>query len=253
MKKAPILLILFLISQYIYSQKLEDCSSCHVKKYSQSDIKENELYEISLLRNEIFARHHFSFKNERLNETFSKFEWYNPNFDVKSNEINLNSIELSNIIVFKTKENIIIQKRKKIIQELEKLKNIVNQTDDINTSSILDLNNIIDIDDPIYPAILGVIKHVLNSVDIKNIGWHKGKAQYEIRIDNGFSISITGIYLKKNEITILSSDPMKHSDIMEDDAFDYPSEYYSESEQTSGVEIEYINGKFVLKNIMFAG
>ena len=88
-------ILLFFESQ---AQKLNSCSKCSSQKYTESDIRDNKRYELSLLRNEIFARHNYVFKNQRLEEYFYNFDWYTPNSD---NTINLNIIEKSNVAFIK--------------------------------------------------------------------------------------------------------------------------------------------------------
>ncbi|WP_083807785.1 YARHG domain-containing protein [Cellulophaga algicola] len=251
-KKIPILFILFL-SIVSNAQKLENCSECSSVKYSELDIINNELFELQLLRNEIFAKHNYSFKNQRLEDYFSDYNWYKPNYKNPIKEIKLNLTEQHNVDIFKTKEETIKKNRTLLISELEKLKTAINENDVsfINTF----LNGVVENDDKSFgTALLNAIETVLNSIDTSNINWHKGQAKFEILIDNGFSISSQGIYIKGNSVTIMVTEPMKHSDLMKnDDAFEYPSEYYSESENTSGAELEFKNGKLILINPIFIG
>jgi hypothetical protein len=251
-KKIPILFILFL-SIVSNAQKLENCSECSSVKYSESDIISNELFELQLLRNEIFARHNYSFKNQRLEEYFSNYNWYKPDYKNPIKEIKLNLTEQHNVDIFKAKEETIKKNRTLLISELEKLKTAIKENDVsfINTF----LNGVVKNDDKSFgSALLNAIETVLNSIDISNINWHKGQAKFEILTDNGFSVSSQGIYIKGNSVTIMVTDPMKHSDLMKnDDAFEYPSDYYSESENTSGAELEFKNGKLILINSIFAG
>ena len=251
-KKIQILFTL-LLSIVSNAQKLENCSKCSSVKYSESDIISNELFELQLLRNEIFARHNYSFKNQRLEEYFTNYNWYEPNYKDPIKEIKLNLTEQHNINIFKTREETIKKNRTLLISELEKLKTAIKENDVsfINTF----LNGVVKNDDKSFSSsLLNAIETVLNSIDISNINWHKGQAKFEILTDNGFSISSQGIYIKGNSVTIMVTDPMKHSDLMKNnDAFEYPSDYYSESENTSGAELEFKNGKLILISIIFAG
>ncbi|MFL1896378.1 YARHG domain-containing protein [Aquimarina sp. 2-A2] len=251
-KKIPILFILF-ISIVSNAQKLENCSECSSVKHSKSDIISNELFELQLLRNEIFARHNYSFKNQRLEEYFSNCNWYKPDYKNPIKEIKLNLTEQHNVDLFKAKEETIKKNRTLLISELEKLKTAIIENDVSFINAFL--NGVVKtVDRSFGSALLNAIETVLNSIDISNINWHKGQAKFEILTDNGFSVSSQGIYIKGNSVTIMVTDPMKHSDLMKnDDAFEYPSDYYSEAENTSGAEIEFKNGKLILINPIFAG
>jgi hypothetical protein len=252
MKK--IILLLTILSSHIsiHAQKLEDCSLCASKKYTISDISQNELYEIQLLRNEIFARHHYPFKNERLGEYYTKYTWYKPNDKISIQKINLNSIELANIDLFKARERDIQTYRKQLINELKKLKIAINTS---NISFIeKTFNKVASKNDDIYPALIKALRDVLNAADLEDINWHKGQAQYVVTLDNGYSISTRRIYIKENFISIINSDPEQHSTLMRsNEAFKYPSSYFSENENTGGGKFEFKNGKLILVALLFAG
>lgn len=252
MLKKILIPLLFLAHITANAQKLDNCSKCSSVKYSEANIINNELFELQLLRNEIFARHNFIFKNQRLEEYFSNYDWYKPNYK-NPTKINLNPTEQFNVQLFQSKEEHIKKNRVLLINELKKLKNEITQN---NTPFIENFfnGNVKDAGKSFKSAILDAIKDVLNSIAINDINWHKGEALYEITIDNGFSISTKGIYIKGNSVTIMITDPMKHSILMKnDDAFVYPSDYYSEDENTSGAELEFKNGKLILIRPIFAG
>ena len=249
MKQKLLILLLLFITIASNAQKLENCSECSSIKYSESNIITNELFELKLLRNEIFARHNFSFKNERLEEYFFNYDWYKPDYKNPVTQVNLNAIEQFNVTLFKRKEEEIKRNRELLLTELGKLKVAIKEND---TSFISDFTNGIIKND--NKSLLKKINSILKLIDIENINWHKGQAKYEILIDNGFSISSQGIYIKGNSITIMSTDPMTHSDLMKNDAaFKYPSDYYSEFENSSGVEIIFKNGKLIVVSLIFAG
>ncbi len=253
MKKTFLTLIILFYCTISNAQKLEDCSLCSSKKYSDTDIIDNELFEIVLLRNEIFARHNYSFKNERLEEYYSKYDWYTPDHSNSNKKISLNQIEQNNIALFKSKEEKIKKNRSLLLRELEKLQSAIKLKDTSYIKSVF--NAVIEINDhSFYSALVFAINTVLSDINVNHINWHKGKAQYETRTDNGFSIATKGIYIEGNSITIISTDPMTHSSIMsDDDAFEYPSEYHSESEGSGGAEFEFKNGTLILKKTLFVG
>ncbi|QXP61648.1 YARHG domain-containing protein [Olleya sp. HaHaR_3_96] len=249
MKQKILTLLLLSITIASNAQKLENCSECSSIKYSESNIVTNELFELKLLRNEIFARHNFPFKNERLEEYFFNYDWYKPDYKNPVTQVNLNAIEQFNVALFKRKEEEIKRNRELLLTELGKLKVAIKEND---TSFISDFTNGIIKND--NKSLLKKIKSILELIDIENINWHKGQAKYEILTDNGFSISSQGIYIKGNSISIISTDPMTHSDLMKnDDAFEYPSDYYSEFENLSGVKITFKNGKLIVVSLIFVG
>ena len=236
----------------IHAQKLENCSLCASQKYTNSDISQNELYEIQLLRNEIFARHHYPFKNERLGEYYTKYTWYKPNDKISIQTINLNSIELANIELFKAKEREIQDYRNQLIEQLKKLKTALNTPN--NSFIEKTFNKVVSKNDDIYPALIKVLKDVLNTVNLEDINWYKGQAQYIVTLDNGFSISTRSIYIKGKFISIINSAPGQHSTLMKsNESFKYPSSYFSENENTGGGKFEFKNGKLILVALLFAG
>jgi hypothetical protein len=253
MKKRSLLVVLCLAYIVSNAQKLERCSQCASTKYKDIDIKENLLFELQLLRNEIFARHHFSFSNERLEAYFSNYAWYQPNHNAPIKTVNLNAIELSNIKLFKAKEDLIKANRSLLISTLKRLKLAFQQNDTLVINSLFS-KLLKRPEKSIYNTLRDGVGTVLNAVDFNAINWHKGKAQYTIVVDNGFSVSSKKLYITGNTITITVSDPMKHSKLMtHDDAFEYPSGYFSESEFTSGVELEFKEGELILVRTIFAG
>ncbi len=105
-----------------------------------------------------------------------------------------------------------------------------------------------------YTHMISVLDNVLNTTALNQIHWHKGRALYKIIVDNGFSQTIKKISISGTTIDITISDPIGHSDLMEnDDAFEYPSTYHSESESMTGAQFEFKNGKLILTKLLLAG
>ncbi len=253
MKYLPLLILFFFTHTTINAQKLRSCSQCSTQKYKPSDIKQHKLFELELLRNEIFARHGYKFKNYRLEEYFSNFEWYKYDYKNPIKKVHLNTIEKHNVALFKEKEKKIRKNRELLIGELKRLKKAVNTNNDTYIKSVFN-PTITKKEGPYYNGIVNALSTVLNSFSIDDMSWHKGKAKYSIKIDNGYSISSKGIYIDGNSILITISDPQEHSSLMkQDDAFEYPSDYFSESESSIGGEFEFKNGKLILITPIFAG
>ncbi|MGH1336970.1 MAG: YARHG domain-containing protein [Aureispira sp.] len=248
-----LLLLLGILSYFnATAQKLDNCTQCSSKKYEQRNLTENKLYEIVLLRNEIFARHHYSFKNQRLQEYYEQYNWYHPYPKQPIKQVHLNSTEQWNVDLFKAKEKAIKKNRALLENALKQLKQVIVRHDEAAIQTIF--NNVVEKSSPtLYLELVRVLEKVFRSININDINWHKGRAQYEIRIDNGFSISSKSIHLEGNTISVLYTNPMTNSSLMEDDAFEYPSDYHSEEENTIGAEFELKNGKLLLVRLILAG
>ncbi|PLX08644.1 MAG: hypothetical protein C0596_07260 [Marinilabiliales bacterium] len=116
MKKITILYLVLLIFMIIScgDQVNDSNSESGNRKTDQSDTKiEDNLLtnedldslnsvDLLLLRNDIFAKHGYSFKTKPLRDYYSQFEWYNPEYD--------------NVDSLLTEED---QKNLKLIQEYE--------------------------------------------------------------------------------------------------------------------------------------
>ncbi len=247
MKNTLVFIFYFISIQLSFSQKLTDCSTCATKSYNISDLYENDLYEIELLRNEIFARHNYQFKNERLSEYFSQFDWYNINSSNSFSNADLNEHENHNINLFKTLEQEIISQRESLIKELESLKFAVLNNDKSKALSL-------GIEKELTETVFNVLKKILPSINLKEISWHKGKAYFSITYDNGSVKSKKSILIEGNLVTICNNDPMSHSQLINsEDVFKYPSTYYSEGEYMEGVQLTYKDGKLTFKGIIAAG
>jgi len=92
------------------------------RNLTSEDLAGKSLWELKIMRNEIFARHGYKFKTEEMREYFNKQKWYEPKYaDVKSK---LTEIENANIKMIKQYEDN-LQKSKpspKISELIEKQK-----------------------------------------------------------------------------------------------------------------------------------
>ena len=247
--KNTILTILYLVFYLtLNAQKLTSCADCSTKKYSKSNFTDYELFEVELLRNEIFARHNYSFTNLRLEDYFLKFNWYKPNPNNPIKKVVLNEYEKHNVAVFKAVENEIKTKQKLIISKIEKLKTeINNQNHNYLKSIFVNENTKYD------SSLVKIIGEILNTINLKQIHWHKGEALYAVQIDNGFFISTTELHINKNSISITRLPMNSHSVLMSNDAFEYPSAFFSEWEYMEGAEFTFKNGDIKLTRHLFAG
>lgn len=221
------ILLVFLCFSFIAYSQLEDCSECDTKTYSKKDIAKNSLYELQLLRNEIFARHQYIFKDERLLEHFQDYSWYQPDYN-NPPEITLNDIENANIALIKSAESNIKNKRKRLISELKELKRVLKANDTITINLFLD-NGLKDEVNP--KGALNELTSIFSKIDLKDINWYRDEAIYKVATDNGFLIRETSLRIDGNEV-IASVGDLAHSEIMKE-PFKYGSNYYSESEYSS--------------------
>lgn len=245
MKNILIVVALLIGVNNVFSQ-LNDCSLCSTQKYSKTDIKDKELYELKILRNEIFARHQYVFENERLNEYFSQLDWYKPNND-SNQSISLNTNEKHNIDLFKKEENTIIEWRKALKQEFINFKDALNKND-LNKIKIY-LNNVVESEH--MEATIADLKKSLNIIDLNNMYWHTNSALHKISVDNGHLIQVISLRFSKNEIILTSAD-QEHSEIMIE-PFEYPSDYESESEYAVFSFFNFDGVKLRLTKIEVAG
>ena len=92
------------------------------RKLTSEDLTGKSLWELKIMRNEIFARYGYKFKTEEMRDYFNKQKWYEPKYDdVKSK---LTEVENYNIKMIKQYENN-LQKSKtspKISELIEKQK-----------------------------------------------------------------------------------------------------------------------------------
>ena len=99
----------FLMSILCLSQiNAKNFSACEYPEASNrqltpEDLKEKSLWELKIMRNEIFARHGYKFKSEEMKSYFDKQKWYEP----KYNNVNskLTYTESSNIKLIKEYED----------------------------------------------------------------------------------------------------------------------------------------------------
>ena len=84
------------------NQNLYDYPHTSERLLTESDLLGKSKDEIKIMRNEIFARHGYIFKNKELNEYFSSKNWYHPKSSDVTSE--LSEIEIKNIEFLKKHE-----------------------------------------------------------------------------------------------------------------------------------------------------
>ncbi|MFD2562140.1 YARHG domain-containing protein [Aquimarina rubra] len=244
--KRLILLCLLGFTIQIQAQ-LEDCAECDTITYTTKDITKNSLYDLQLLRNEIFARHQYVFKDERLLEYFQEYLWYQPDYNNPA-EVSLNAVENANIALFKTAEDRIKKKRKRLFSELKELKRVLKQNDTITINLFLDDGLS---DGANKTGAIKELNDILTTINLKDVNWYKDTALYKVSVDNGFLVRITDLRINGGEV-ILSTGDIQHSEIMTE-PFQYGSSYYSESEYNSTWIFKFDGEKLRLVEHMVAG
>ncbi|WP_298319317.1 YARHG domain-containing protein [uncultured Aquimarina sp.] len=244
--KNRILFFLLLITINIQAQ-LEDCSSCDTITYTTKDIAKNSLYDLQLLRNEIFARHQYIFKDERLLEFFQEYLWYQPDYN-NPEEVNLNSVENANITLFKAAEGRIKKKRQRLFSELKELKRVLKENDTITINMFLDDGLS---DGTNKEGAKNELSAIFSKINLKDVNWYKDTAIYSVSTDNGFLISKTELLIDGNKVTLSRGD-LEHSEIMKE-PFKYGSSYYSESEYSSTWVFRFDGQQLRLVEHMIAG
>ncbi|WP_169630307.1 YARHG domain-containing protein [Flavobacterium sp. ASW18X] len=111
-------------------------------------LKLNSRWELSLLRNEIFARRGFDFGSSELTEFFSNMGWYQP---VEGVEIVLNDIEEENVRLIKMYEQERIEAATKAIQGLKnKYQNSIDFSSD-------------------YEKYYAILRKFINAIAVKSV------------------------------------------------------------------------------------
>lgn len=96
-------LILLLASFYGKLWSQSDCSRCSDTLLRADLLSKKNFSELTLLKAEIYARHGFTFKSEKMTQYFSGFDWYKP---LQRNVlIELNDIERKNVFLINTALN----------------------------------------------------------------------------------------------------------------------------------------------------
>ncbi len=238
------LAFIFLFYTVASVAQLKDCSQCKKTAYSSTDIENLQLFELQLLRNEIFARHGYIFKNDRLSEFYSQFDWYLPK---KSSKVKLNKNEKHNVELFLSKEKSIRNYQNQIIISLSELKVAAQQNDIPFLNSFFRSYT----DQYSIKELTKVLKDFLFLINPDDIHWHKGNGYYKVNIDNGFHQITTQLTIESNHIR-LSKGVRSNSEIIEK-PFEYPSTYFSENEFMNLWVLKFKNGLLILDNIDSAG
>ncbi|MHA7057247.1 YARHG domain-containing protein [Aquimarina sp. M1] len=244
--KKGILVLLLILSTVMHAQ-LKDCTDCDTISYTTKEIANNSLYDLQLLRNEIFARHQYIFKDERLLAYFQEFRWYQPDYN-NPVQVILNPVENENIVLFKTAEARIKKQRQQLFSELKELQRALQQNDRITINLFMDdaLPNGIHPDEAFKE-----LDAIFSKIDLTDVNWYKDTAIYKVTIDNGFVVRDTTLHINGSEVTLSMGD-IQHSKIMTA-PFEYGSNYYSEDEYKTIWIFSFDGQKLRLVEYLIAG
>lgn len=251
MKKILTTIIVLAFTQSIFSQ-IENCSECDSRKYSEKDISQLSLLELKILRNEIFARHQYVFKNDRLSDYFlGKYDWYKPNYNSK-NKIELNDFEKQNISLLLDKENEKEALKLKIIEQLKSLKQALINNDSIKTNSVIE--KVINENQFEHSsAIKKELNDILSDINLDGIHWYNEKGLFKRTTDDGYFLNETSIKIEGNNIILNYSD-IGYSELYNDEtAFSFGSNFDSVNEYQSWYTFKIQNNQLILVEHQAAG
>jgi hypothetical protein len=213
---------MLLLSTIVFSQTIENCSTCSTQLLKESQLKGKSVEELALLRNEISARKGYVFSTSKYARYFESKDWYKP---AQSNSaIVLTAIENENSSLIKKLEEKELEKRNKALKDLAELKKALN---DKNNGVIAKyLHEIIK--EEYFESLESDLKACLDHIDLKNINWNKNSGLYKVTIDNGDNVSKYELLFKYDELT-LTSGMHSHSEIFGDFDDGY-SDFMSENE-----------------------
>ena len=243
-------LIIFLSLTVCSFSQIANCSECHKTAYSKKDVNHLSLLELKIFRNEIFARHQYLFKDDRLTDYFlNKYDWYKPDYKTAVT-ITLNDVEKKNINLLLELETIKEDLKKTTIITLQdfKLALIKNDSLKINIALTTEIENNVD---PI--SMKRELKKVLSKIDIDGIHWHNEKGLFKITTDDGYFLNEVSIVISNNQITLRYAD-IGYSELFNDDtAFSFGSNFDSVNEYQSWYVFEIKNDLLILISHQAAG
>ncbi|PLW92209.1 MAG: hypothetical protein C0592_11935 [Marinilabiliales bacterium] len=99
---------------------------------TENDLKDKDANELLIMRNEIFARHGYKFKNNFLAHYFAQFDWYKPQYDNIDDK--LSEADKSNLELVIEAENKLIGKDLTFESLVAKFRDISNKSLYLNES-----------------------------------------------------------------------------------------------------------------------
>ena len=237
MKKFLNIIIVILFTQISFAQ-IYNCAECDTKSYEFQDISHLSLLELKILRNEIFARHQYVFKDEKLSEYFiEKYVWYKPNYNTK-NDIKLNPIEIQNISLFSKYETKKEALKTTIIKELKEIKRAFINNDTTAMKSLLK-KELKANGEEFLIEIKNKFNQILAKIDMDNINWYNENGLYKVTTDNGLFVNEVSITIQSDTIILKHGNTGASEQFSDKTEFSYGSDYYIGNEFYS--ENEYLS------------
>lgn len=91
------LFIILLITITVKAQNKIDCSKCSLELIDESKLKNEDIYSLKLLKNEIYARKGYVFSSPEYANIFKKYSWYKP--VANNSSIVYSDTEIKNIAI----------------------------------------------------------------------------------------------------------------------------------------------------------
>lgn len=239
--------VTFIYTTNVYGQIITDCSDCDKKLLTQKNIEGKSLEELSLLRNEIYARKGYQFNSEQYQRYFENQSWYKS--ARSNNEVKLSSTETKNVDFLKSCENKIQKRRDAAMKDLKALKKALSENNKAIITKYIPKSRYpynFDRDDA-APG-LGAIFNYLN---LDHMHWNKDRAVYSVSIDNGEYTDHYRIYIEGDLITISSS--LEANSLIFGDFDDGYSNTHSENESAEIWTFEMQETGIVFKDFQIAG
>ena len=214
-----LVVLLFSLTELIYSQGLTDCKSCDTYLIEKQDIDTLSIDELQLLVNEIYARNGYVFSTDKYNYYFRDRSWYSPK---SSNSlVKLNSIEVKNVDLMKKRIDYLRKQRSVVLDYVQNMQQYARGNNDAA------LQRIFDGTDYYRESSISDLKEVLLRLDPEDINWYKNYGLYKIERDNGFVIEVYELRIERDAFYLMKN-YMAHSEIIAE--FDIFSDYDSISE-----------------------
>lgn len=245
-RKIFLLIFLLMLCSGIVEAQIESCANCGNRLLNSRDLKDKTKEELSLLRNEIYARKGYRFATDQYSRYFENQDWYKPL--ASNDEVVLSDIEKQNVDFLKQEEQKLQQQRDFALRDLKELKQALNDGD----AKIIAKYLPVDSREEWQEEMPNYLKSILDRIDLDDIHWNKNCGLYKVSIDNGYYINIYSIRIDKDKIEILGTDTASHSENFGDFDDGY-SDYMSEGETSIIFTFDITDKGIAYKNVMIAG
>lgn len=173
----------------IWGQEQDTCETCNIQLIDSLRITQLDIDQMEYLKNEILARKGFRFENPHISMHFSEKEWYSP---ASSNDsIVLNSFENQNVILLNTHIDFLKKQRQKLINSLKILQLFILNHQKERLLSEFNYN--------FESSEFELLAKTFSMMNFENMHWIGKGARYQISIDNGKNMVVSGVYVVNNQ------------------------------------------------------